>query len=101
MSVLAIVYVSSAVSKESGKTAIRVHKLLNVTNNEVLKIKLTQFSMQLLHRKIKFTACNLFALDTSLIFTVSFLFISLNFFKSLQISIRFLEKLLKLLRDIF
>lgn len=71
MSVVAIVYVSSAASKESEKTAICVHKLLNLTKNEPLKIQLTQFSMQLFHRKVKFTACNLFTLDTSLIFTVS------------------------------
>lgn len=70
MSVVAIVYVSSAASKESEKTAICVHKLLNLTKNEPLKIQLTQFSMQLFHRKVKFTACSLFTLDTSLIFTV-------------------------------
>lgn len=74
LSVLAIVYVSSAASKESEKTATCVHKLLNVTKNEPLKIQLTQFSMQLFHRKVKFTACNLFTLDTSLIFTVSLCF---------------------------
>lgn len=71
LSVMAIVYVSSAVSKESEKTSTCVHKLLNMTKNEGLKVQLTQLSMQLLHRKVKFTACNLFTLDTSLIFTVS------------------------------
>jgi gustatory receptor len=71
LSVVAIVYVSSAASRESEKTAICVHKLLNVTNNEALKIQLSQLSMQLMHRKVRFTACNLFTLDTSLIFTVS------------------------------
>lgn len=71
LSVLAIVYVSSAASRESEKTAMCVHKLLNVTKNEALKIQLTQFSMQLFHRKVKFTACHLFNLDTGLIFTVS------------------------------
>lgn len=75
LSVLAIVYVSSAATKESEKTATCVHKLLNVTKNEPLKIQLTQFSMQLFHRKVKFTACNLFTLDTSLIFTVSLCFL--------------------------
>lgn len=94
LSVLAIVYVSSAVTKESEKTAIRVHKLLNVTKNEVLKFQLTQFSMQLLHRKIKFTACNLFPLDTSLIFTVSFLLISWSFVKACEKVSRFIKKLM-------
>jgi hypothetical protein len=36
-----------------------------------LKTQLIQLSQQLLHRKVRFTACNLFLLDTSLIFTVS------------------------------
>lgn len=71
LSVVAIVFVSSAASKESEKTATCVHKLLNVTKDEALKSQLTQLSMQLLHRKVKFTACNLFNLDTGLIFTVS------------------------------
>lgn len=70
-SVFAIVIVSSAASRESRKTAICVHKLLNVTEDETLKIKLTQLSMQLSHRKVKFTACGMFTLDRSLIFTVS------------------------------
>ena len=71
LSVLAIVHVSAAASKESEKTAICVHKLLIVTKSEDLKNRLTLLSMQLLHRKVKFTACNLFTLDTNLIFTVS------------------------------
>lgn len=71
LSVVAIVYVSTSASKESEKTAICIHKLLNKTKNEDLKFQLTHLSMQLLHRKVKFTACNLFSLDTSLIFTVS------------------------------
>jgi gustatory receptor len=70
-SVFAIVIVSSAASRESQKTAICVHKLLNVTDDENLKNKLTQLSMQLGHRKVKFTACGMFTLDRSLIFTVS------------------------------
>lgn len=72
LSVLAIVYVSAAASKESEKTAICVHKLLHVTKSDELKNQLTQLSMQLFHRNVKFTACNLFTLDTTLIFTVSF-----------------------------
>jgi gustatory receptor len=71
--VLAIVYVSSAASKESEKTATCVHKLLNVTNIETLRTQLTQLSMQLLHRKVRFTACSLFNLDIKLIFTVCLL----------------------------
>ena len=69
-SVFAIVFVSSAAARESEKTAICVHKLLNVTTNEDLKVKLTQLSMQLMHRKVKFTACGMFKLDRTLIFTV-------------------------------
>ncbi|CRK93784.1 CLUMA_CG007312, isoform A [Clunio marinus] len=70
LSVFAVVFVCSSLSKESGKTAICVHKLLNTTNSEELKVQLTQFSIQLVHRKVKFTACSLFTLDTSFIFTI-------------------------------
>lgn len=70
MSVLAIVYVATIASKESEKTAVCVHKLMNKTTDKDLKQHLLQLSMQLLHRKVKFTACNLFTLDTHLIFTV-------------------------------
>lgn len=53
--------------------AIYVHKLLNVLGRHEIETKdlLSRFSMQLLHRKIKFTACGLFALDNTLIFTVN------------------------------
>lgn len=70
-SVFAIVFVSSAASRESEKTAICVHKLLNVTSDEDIKVKLTQLSMQLMHRKVRFTACGMFRLDRTLVFTVS------------------------------
>lgn len=57
---------------KSEKCAIFVHKLLNgLTKNENdSKELLTRFSIQLIHRKIKFTACGLFPLDNTLIFTV-------------------------------
>lgn len=70
LSVVAIVYVSSTASRESEKTARCVHKLLNCTNNEALKVQLAHFSMQLIHRKFKFTAGSLFNLDSKLLFTV-------------------------------
>lgn len=53
--------------------AIFVHKSLNVLDrheNDAREV-LTRFSMQLLHRKIKFTALGLFPLDNTLIFTVN------------------------------
>lgn len=57
--------------KKSNKTAICVHKLMNITTDEELKVKLTQISLQLIHRKVRFTACGLFNLDRTLIFTVN------------------------------
>lgn len=53
--------------------SIFVHKLLNALGHHENRARevLTRFSMQLLHRKIKFTACGLFALDNTLIFTVN------------------------------
>lgn len=52
--------------------AVQVHKLMNGFGRHEIEIKelLTQFSMQLFHRKIKFTASGLFPLDNTLIFTV-------------------------------
>lgn len=44
---------------------------MNTTSDEYAKEKLMEFSMQLIHRKVKFTALNLFPLDRTLIFTVS------------------------------
>lgn len=61
------------ISFQNEKCAIYVHKLLNVlprTENDIREL-LMRLSMQLLHRKIKFTASGLFPLDSTLIFTVN------------------------------
>lgn len=43
---------------------------MNLTKNRELKEQLLQFSIQLVHRKVQFTACGLFGLNKKLIFTV-------------------------------
>lgn len=56
---------------QSEKTGGIVHTLLNKAKNAEVKEKLQQFSMQLLHLKINFTAAGLFNIDRTLYFTVS------------------------------
>ena len=55
---------------QSEKTGGIVHSLLNKAKNAELKEKLQQFSLQLLHLKIHFTAAGLFNIDRTLYFTV-------------------------------
>lgn len=55
---------------QNEKCSIFVHKLLNIFSDIEVKEKLLQFSIQLLHRGVKFTAFGLFPLDRTLIFTV-------------------------------
>lgn len=88
LSMIAIVYISSAASRESEKTAISVHKLMNVTSDERLRKSLYQLSIQLLHRKVRFTACGLFNLDRSLIFTVSSINYNLDKFWNIFFTIK-------------
>uniref|UniRef100_A0AAG5DT01 Gustatory receptor n=1 Tax=Anopheles atroparvus TaxID=41427 RepID=A0AAG5DT01_ANOAO len=66
-----IVYGSSSLVRENDNIGINVHKLLNVaagTDSE-LAAKLMQLSLQMVHRKVRFSACGLFSLDFTLIFT--------------------------------
>ncbi|XP_014478671.1 PREDICTED: putative gustatory receptor 28b isoform X2 [Dinoponera quadriceps] len=51
---------------EMGKTGNAIHKLLSCTIGNVVKSELKQFSLQLLHRKIHFTASGYFSLDNTL-----------------------------------
>lgn len=61
---------SKLISFQSGKTAGIVHKLLNKATSPELKEKLQQFSMQLVHLKVQFTAAGLFNIDRTLYFTI-------------------------------
>lgn len=56
---------------QNEKCSIFVHKLLNIFTEIEIKEKLLQFSIQLLHRNVRFTAFGLFPLDRTLIFTVN------------------------------
>ncbi|KAG4071157.1 hypothetical protein HA402_007642 [Bradysia odoriphaga] len=70
LAVLAIVQSSHSATAENEKCSIFVHKLLNIFSEIEVKEKLLQFSIQLLHRRVKFTAFGLFPLDRTLIFTI-------------------------------
>ncbi|KAG6799153.1 gustatory receptor 28b [Apis mellifera caucasica] len=54
------------VINEIEKTGCIIHVLLNCTIDRETKIELEQFSLQLLHQKVKFTANGYFTLDNTL-----------------------------------
>ncbi|XP_032689563.1 putative gustatory receptor 28b isoform X2 [Odontomachus brunneus] len=51
--------------REVEKTGSAIHKLLSCTIGNMMKSELKQFSLQLLHRKIHFTASGYFTLDNT------------------------------------
>ncbi|XP_055600916.1 putative gustatory receptor 28a [Uranotaenia lowii] len=70
--IMTIVYVSSLATKENDKIAVNVHKLMNLNHfDEDLVKQLTNFSLQLTHRKVAFTAYGFFNLDFTLLFTLT------------------------------
>jgi len=71
IAIISIVEGSNRAIKKSEKTGGIVHSLLNKTKSAEVKEKLQQFSMQLMHLKINFTAAGLFNIDRTLYFTVS------------------------------
>ncbi|KAJ6640745.1 putative gustatory receptor 28b [Pseudolycoriella hygida] len=71
LAVLIIVQSSHSAVVENEKCSIFVHKLLNIFTELEVKEKLMQFSIQLLHRKVRFTAFGLFSIDRTLIFTIT------------------------------
>ncbi|PSN53944.1 hypothetical protein C0J52_12521 [Blattella germanica] len=54
----------------ANRTADLVHKLINDTKDPEIREELQLFSLQLLHRKINFTACGFFPLDFTLLYSV-------------------------------
>ncbi|XP_037927710.1 putative gustatory receptor 28b [Teleopsis dalmanni] len=71
IAIISIVEGSNRAIKKSKKTGGIVHSLLNKAKTPEVKEKLQQFSMQLLHLKINFTAAGLFNIDRTLYFTIS------------------------------
>ncbi|KAJ9599108.1 hypothetical protein L9F63_010376 [Diploptera punctata] len=57
-------------SNEANRTAILVHKLINKTRDPLIREELELFSLQLLHRKVQFTACGFFPLDFTLLYSI-------------------------------
>ncbi|XP_063697716.1 putative gustatory receptor 28b [Culicoides brevitarsis] len=73
MSIICIVQTSSSVVQQSEELGVWVHKILNqgaTVLTDTVRMMLIQFSLQLTHRRIKFTACGLFELDKRLLFTI-------------------------------
>ncbi|XP_023173767.1 putative gustatory receptor 28a [Drosophila hydei] len=66
-----IVEASSSTIRHSSCSAAIVHKILNITDDLELRDRLFRLSLQLSHRKVKFTAAGLFRLDRTLIFTIT------------------------------
>ncbi|XP_032591702.2 putative gustatory receptor 28b [Drosophila grimshawi] len=71
IAIISIVEGSNRAIKKSEKTGPIVHSLLNKAKSAEVRRKLQQFSMQLMHLKINFTAAGLFNIDRSLYFTIS------------------------------
>ncbi|KAM7353381.1 gustatory receptor 28b isoform 2-T2 [Cochliomyia hominivorax] len=71
IAIISIVEGSNRAIKKSEKTGGIVHALLNKAKTADVKEKLQQFSMQLMHLKINFTAAGLFNIDRTLYFTIS------------------------------
>ncbi|XP_075151041.1 gustatory receptor 28a [Haematobia irritans] len=69
--IILIVEGSSNTIKESGKCAAFVHKILNITEDPDIRDRLLRLSLQLQHRRVRFTAAELFNLDRTLIFTIT------------------------------
>ncbi|XP_069677283.1 putative gustatory receptor 28b [Periplaneta americana] len=55
---------------QANRTAVLVHKLLSKTKDPEVREELQLFSLQLLHRKVQFTACGFFPLDFTLLYSI-------------------------------
>lgn len=95
IAIVSIVEGSNRAIKKSEKTGAIVHSLLNKTKCVEVRDKLQQFSMQLMHLKINFTAAGLFNIDRTLYFTVSETS-SLIFIKSYMYGCRYTHMLYKI-----
>lgn len=65
-----LVFYSSSAIQQANRTAVLVHKLITKTRDPGLREELRLFSLQLLHRKVKFTACGFFPLDFTLLYSI-------------------------------
>uniref|UniRef100_A0A336MT24 Gustatory receptor n=1 Tax=Culicoides sonorensis TaxID=179676 RepID=A0A336MT24_CULSO len=73
MAIICIVQISTSVQRQSEELGVWIHKILNqgaTSISDTVRMMLIQFSLQLTHRRIKFTACGLFELDKRLLFTI-------------------------------
>ncbi|XP_069696818.1 putative gustatory receptor 28a [Periplaneta americana] len=56
---------------QANRSAELVHKILTETQDPVAMQELNVFSLQLIHRKVQFTACGCFPLDFSLLHSIA------------------------------
>ncbi|XP_033607592.1 putative gustatory receptor 28b [Cryptotermes secundus] len=54
-------------AEEANRTGVIVHSVLTEMSQSFKKRELKEFSLQLLHRKLQFTACDFFPLDFTLL----------------------------------
>ncbi|XP_044265411.1 putative gustatory receptor 28b [Tribolium madens] len=76
-------------TKEAKNTGIAIHKVLMNESDPNVKRKLMVFSQQINHRPLQFTACGLFYIDATLIFTIvgaaaTYLLIMLQFQEGIE-----------------
>ncbi|EFA07632.1 putative gustatory receptor 28b [Tribolium castaneum] len=76
-------------TKEAKNTGIAIHKVLMNESDPDAKRKLMVFSQQVNHRSLQFTACGLFYIDATLIFTIvgaaaTYLLIMLQFQEGIE-----------------
>ncbi|KAJ9591906.1 hypothetical protein L9F63_001508 [Diploptera punctata] len=64
---IAVVAACAFTSQEANRSGVYVHNILRETTQASTKRELKEFSLQLLHRKLQFTACDFFALDFTLL----------------------------------
>ncbi|XP_055386191.1 uncharacterized protein LOC129615139 [Condylostylus longicornis] len=71
IAIFAIVEGSVKAVDKSEKTSGIIHTLLNQASDSDTREKLQNFSLQLIHQRVKFTAAGLFNIDRTLYFTIT------------------------------
>ncbi|XP_069677240.1 putative gustatory receptor 28a [Periplaneta americana] len=70
LGLLWLIHNCTETSNEANRTAALVHRLLSKTQDLETREELNSFSLQLLHRKVQFTACGFFPLDFTLLYSI-------------------------------
>ncbi|KAF5270358.1 hypothetical protein FQR65_LT05546 [Abscondita terminalis] len=74
LQVLVLVYVCSSTTQEAKKTGTLIHDIMPPSNvlqhREAIQIQLSCFSLQLANRNIQFSACGVFLINETLIYSI-------------------------------